>query len=160
MEAGPQVCTAMTDITRVTQAQHNQNLSMNILGILSESVALPDAINSILTAIQRETGFDAVGIRLRSGDDFPCFVQNGFSNDFLLTENTLTVRDQHGGVCRDKDGKPFLECTCGLVISGKTDPTNPLFTPGGKRLDKQLPPSVRPSCSPGPKTSSTQPLHS
>ena len=34
-------------------------------------------------------------------------------------------------MCRDKDGNVSLECTCGLVISGKTDPANPLFTPAG-----------------------------
>ena len=31
----------------------------------------------------------------------------------------------------DKNGKISLECTCGLVISGRTDSTNPLFTPRG-----------------------------
>jgi len=128
--------TAMTDITRINQAQDNQELSLKILEILNESVALPDAINSILTAIKQETGFDAVGIRLRSGQNYPYFVQNGFSYDFLLTENTLTVRDEHGGICRDKDGKASLECTCGLVISGKADLTNPLFTPGGRLFVK------------------------
>jgi PAS domain S-box-containing protein len=119
------------DITDRKQAQRNQELSGQILGILNESVALPDAINSILTAIKQETGFDAVGIRLRNGEDFPYFVQNGFSYDFLLTENTLTVRDKDGGICRDTNGKASLECTCGLVLSGKADLTNPLFTPGG-----------------------------
>jgi hypothetical protein len=72
-----------------------------------------------------------VGIRLRSGDDYPYFAQNGFSQDFLLTENTLVARDASGGICRDKNGNISLECTCGLVISGQTDPTNPLFTKGG-----------------------------
>jgi PAS domain S-box-containing protein len=119
------------DITDRKQAQRNQELSAQILGILNESVALPDAINSILTAIKQETGFDAVGIRLRNGEDFPYFVQNGFSYDFLLTENTLTVRDKDGGICRDTNGKASLECTCGLVLSGQADLTNPLFTPGG-----------------------------
>ena len=40
------------------------------------------------------------------------------------------MRDAKGDVCRDKDGMS-LECTCGLVLSGKTDPSNSLFTPGG-----------------------------
>ncbi len=34
-------------------------------------------------------------------------------------------------MCRGKDGDVRLEGTCGLVISGRTDPSNPLFTPGG-----------------------------
>ena len=113
------------------QAERHQQLAAEILGILNDPSALTDAINRILASIKRETGFEAVGIRLRSGDDFPYFVQEGFSNDFLLTENTLVVRTKDGGPCRDKDGNYSLECTCGLVISGQTDPTNPLFTPGG-----------------------------
>ena len=113
------------------QAERRQYLAAEILGILNDPPTLADVINCILTIIKRETGFDAVGIRLRSGDDFPYFVQEGFSNDFLITENTLTVRDQDGGLCRDEKGNYCLECTCGLVISGKTDPTNSLFTPGG-----------------------------
>ncbi len=36
-----------------------------------------------------------------------------------------------GGVCQDKKGNMRLACACGLVISGKTDPANQLFTPAG-----------------------------
>ena len=46
-------------------------------------LAYRDVVNQILAAIKRETGVDAVGIRLRSGDDFPYFVQSGFSHEFL-----------------------------------------------------------------------------
>jgi hypothetical protein len=81
--------------------------------------------------IKAKTGLDAVGIRMQSGDDFPYFVQNGFSNDFLLKENTLIERGADGGVCRDKAGRICLECTCGLVLTGRTNPANPLFTRGG-----------------------------
>ncbi len=121
----------LTDITERKQSEYRQSLVSEILSIINESPLGVDTINRILISIKREMGFDAVGIRLRSGDDFPYFVQNGFSDDFLLTENTLTVRDQHGGICRDKNGNISLECTCGLVISGRTDPTNSLFTQGG-----------------------------
>jgi hypothetical protein len=113
------------------QAERRQYLATEILGILNDPPSLADTIKCILAAIKQETGFDAVGIRLRSGDDFPYFVQNGFSQDFLLTENTLIARDENGGPCMDKNGNINLECTCGLVISGQTDPTNPLFTEGG-----------------------------
>lgn len=113
------------------QAERNQQLTVEILAILNDPSALTEAIGRILSAIKRETGFEAVGIRLRNGDDFPYFVQEGFSNDFLRTENTLVVRTEDDEPCRDKNGNYSLECTCGLVIAGKTDPTNPLFTPGG-----------------------------
>ena len=69
--------------------------------------------------------------RIEGGDDFPYFVQNGFPEDFLLMENALIERTGEGLVCRDKDGNVRLECTCGLIIAGKTDPANPLCTTGG-----------------------------
>jgi PAS domain S-box-containing protein len=119
------------DITERKRLERRQSLSVEILGIMNESLPLADTISSILTAIKRKTRFEAVGIRLRSGDDFPYFVQDGFSDDFIRTENTLTVRAQDGGLCKDEKGNVSLECTCGLVISGQTDPTNPLFTQGG-----------------------------
>ena len=130
-EGKPAAIGIIRDITERRQAESQQKLAAEILGILNEPLALPDAINRILAAIKRETGFYAVGIRLKKDDDFPYFVQNGFSEDFLLTENTLVERGPDGGVCRDKNGNVSLECTCGLVISGKTDPSNPLFTAGG-----------------------------
>jgi PAS domain S-box-containing protein len=112
-----------TDITERKRAERYQCLSTEILGVLNEPLSILDVVNRILAAIKRETGFDAVGIRLRSGDDFPYFVQNGFSPDFLLTENTL--------IARDKNGNISLECTCGLVLSGQTDPASPLLTKDG-----------------------------
>ena len=119
------------DITERKQAERYQHLSIEILGVLNEPMATEDAVNRILGAIKRETGFDAVGIRLRNGDDFPYFVQNGFSDDFLLTENTLVVRDEFGAPCRDGKGKLSLECTCGMVLSGQAEAPNPFLTEGG-----------------------------
>ncbi len=119
------------DITERRRAERYQNLSAEILGALNEPLGVRDAVGRILAAIKLETGFDAVGIRLRSGDDFPYFVQNGFSPGFLHTENTLISLNQNSGACRDKNGDISLECTCGLVLSGQTDPANPLFTKDG-----------------------------
>jgi hypothetical protein len=108
------------------RAERRQHLADELFGILNDPFVLADSINLTLTAIKRETSFNAVGIRQRSGDDFPYFVQNGFSQDFLLTENTLISRDDHGGPCRDKNGNIRLECTRGLLIFGQINPTNPL----------------------------------
>ena len=119
------------DITERKQAEAYRETGQELLQMLNGPGDLQELTQHVLTALKTTTGFDAVGIRLQDGDDFPYFAQKGFPRDFLLTENTLIGRDVDGGVCRDKDGKVSLECTCGLVISGKTDPANPLFTPGG-----------------------------
>lgn len=119
------------DITDRKQAETYREMGREVLQILNEPGKLPDSVRRVLTVLKTQTGVDAVGLRLKDGDDFPYFAQDGFSGDFLLTENTLLARSQNGDVCRDKDGRVCLECTCGLVLSGKTDPANPLFTPGG-----------------------------
>ncbi|MCF7838671.1 MAG: PAS domain S-box protein [Candidatus Marinimicrobia bacterium] len=123
--------TVTTDITERKQAELYREIGREVLQILNEPGDLQESIQRILTALKMRTGVDAVGLRLQEGEDFPYFAQDGFSQDFLLTENTLVERGKDGGVCRDKDGNVCLECTCGLVISGHTDPTNPLFTKGG-----------------------------
>ena len=119
------------DITERKQAEAYRETGRELLQMLNGPGDLQDLTQHVLTALKTVTGFDAVGIRLQDGDDFPYFAQKGFPRDFLLTENSLIERGADGGVCRNKDGKVSLECTCGLVISGKTDPANPLFTPGG-----------------------------
>lgn len=119
------------DVTDRKEAERRQALMTEVLAIMNEGRPLAATIDGILRAIQISTGFDAVGIRLRKGDDFPYYVQNGFSSDFLQAENNLTVRAEDGGLCRDEKGNISLECTCGLVISGQTDPATGLFTQEG-----------------------------
>ena len=123
---------ALSDITERKFTDTCRDMSQSVLQILNgPGDDLRDVIRRALTLLKEQTGFDAVGIRLQDGEDFPYFVQLGFSGAFLLKENALAERGPDGGVCRDKDGKVCLECTCGLVLSGRTDPTNPLFTRGG-----------------------------
>ena len=119
------------DITERKLAEVYGELGREILQILNEPAEIQDSIQRVLAALKTRTGFDAVGIRLQDGEDFPYFAQKGFSTDFLQTENTLIERGADGGVCRDENCNVNLECTCGLVISGKTDPANSLFTRGG-----------------------------
>ena len=119
------------DITERKRTDAYKEMGLKILQILNEPESMQDSLQHVLAELKAWTGFDAVGIRLKEEDDFPYFAQQGFSNDFLLKENTLIERTATGGVCRDKNGNICLECTCGLVISGKTDPANKLFTRGG-----------------------------
>jgi PAS domain S-box-containing protein len=119
------------DITERKQADAYREMSGEVLQILNEQADLQDSIQRVLAVLKTRTGFDALGIRLQDGNDFPYFAQKGFSNDFLLTENTLIGCAADGGMSREKNGNLHLECICGLVISGKTDPAHPHFSPGG-----------------------------
>jgi len=120
-----------TDITARKQVETYKDLAREVLQILNEPENLHDSVQHVLSVMKSRMEFDAVGLRLQEGKDYPYFAHNGFTEDFLLKENSLIGRSADGGICRDKDGNVCLECTCGLVISGSTDVNNPLFTPGG-----------------------------
>jgi PAS domain S-box-containing protein len=138
------------DITERKRAEAYRDIRQDILKILNEPGETGHCLPRVLTLLRSKAGFDAAGIRLQDGDDFPYFVQYGFPEDFLQTENTLIEHGRDGGVCRDDQGNICLECTCGLVLRGKTDPANPLFTRGGSawtndaRLLLDIPPGEDP----------------
>jgi PAS domain S-box-containing protein len=77
----------------------------------------------LIDALQEWSGCEAVGIRLKDGDDYPYYESRGFPHSFVKLENKL---------CKyDSDGIPFLECMCGNVLCGRTDPAKAFFTSEG-----------------------------
>ena len=119
------------DITERREAERRQRLTAQVLAILNRADDRFQTLGEILGVLKESGGYDAVGVRLRQGEDFPYFVQEGFSSEFVQKENQLCQRGSEGELCRDEQGRPILECACGLVLSGHTDPANPLFTAGG-----------------------------
>ena len=118
-------------ITERKQLEDYGRISLEILQILNRQEGKQESVWQIIHLLKERTGFDAVGIRLQEGDDFPYVAQHGFSDEFLKKENSLVIRNPTGGLCRNEDGSICLECTCGMVITGRTDPSSPLCTPGG-----------------------------
>jgi GAF domain-containing protein len=113
------------------QTEKYQNLATQILHLSNQTVNKTDFIKSILIFMKIVTGFEAVGIRLREGEDFPYYETIGFSRDFVKAERYLCARDQTGELIRNSEGNPYLECMCGNIICGRTNPSLPFFTESG-----------------------------
>ncbi len=113
------------------QTAVNQNLTADVLRLLNRSGDLTDLMEDLVALIKNTLDIEAVGLRLRDGEDYPYLVQNGFPGAFVKLENFLCAKDAAGAKIRDAAGKPILVCTCGLVIAGRADPKLPFFTPGG-----------------------------
>lgn len=128
---GGQFVVFLRDVTERLRSERLMILPSQILAIMAESRPVTETAQGIVAALQLATGLDAVGVRLKQGDDFPFLASLGYSSEFLRAENGLAEREPGGGLCRRDDGAVDLECTCGLVIGGATDPANPLFTAGG-----------------------------
>ncbi len=120
------------DITEQKRAEANQALLRDTLQILNRGGDLHHLVRDVLALIRERTGFSAVGLRLREGEDCPYYAQNGFPEDFLRQENLLCGRDPKSGApLRDAQGLPLLECACGLILSGKADCAPSCFTNAG-----------------------------
>jgi len=88
-------------------------------------------IKNVTEFFQRRSGCEAVGIRLRDGDDYPYYETRGFPQEFVLAETHLCARNINGNPVTDREGYPLLECMCGNVIRGRFDPSKPFFTARG-----------------------------
>jgi len=113
------------------KADKYESLATQVLEQLNRPDNRDEVIKEILFRVQAVSGIQAVGIRLQEGEDFPYGEALGFSKDFVAAENSLCARDQTGEILRDAAGKPVLECLCGTVLRGSTDPSRPFFTNGG-----------------------------
>ena len=122
---------SVRDISARKLAEAYGEMSRDVLQILNEPASILDSVQRVVAVVKMRAEVDAVGIRLQEGEDFPYLAQEGFSQEFLLRENSLLTLTAEKTVQRAKNGSARLECACGLVISGKTDPANPLFTSGG-----------------------------
>ena len=119
------------DVTARKRTEQLLSAQAEILTILTAATPVSQTADGIVAALKRATGFDAVGLRLQEGEDYPFAAALGYSAELLQAENSLAARYPDGGLCRDEDGAVSLECTCGLVLGGRTDPADPLFTPEG-----------------------------
>ncbi|MFZ4521402.1 MAG: ATP-binding protein [Bacteroidales bacterium] len=121
-------------IMNITNRKVNErfaSLGHDILQILNQPGDLAEVIREVVLKLKSGTGTDAVGIRLKSGEDFPYVSHRGFPKEFLQKENSILTKDQGGVICCDTDGLARLTGNCGLVISGKTGPVSTHITKGG-----------------------------
>jgi PAS domain S-box-containing protein len=119
------------DITARRQARFEQETAIAFLEMVNACADTRSLVEAAVTFFREKSACDAVGIRLKQGDDYPYYEVHGFPVGFVQAESSLCALGPDGAVQRDGDGVPVLECMCGIVISGHIDPSRPYFTPGG-----------------------------
>ncbi len=119
------------DVTKRVDATRRENLTREVLELLNRSDDSTDTVREILHLIKSKTGLEALGIRLREGDDFPYYETNGFPEEFVQAEKYLCAHDKEGKTIRDGPEDPVLEGMCGNILCGRINPELPCFTKGG-----------------------------
>ena len=116
------------NITGRKRLEKEREITVEFLRIVNQSTGTRDLVRSVVSFIKEQSGFEAVGIRLKDGDDFPYYEARGFPAKFVQMESSLCARDGAGEIIRDEVGNPVLSCMCGNVIRERFDPSKPFFT--------------------------------
>ena len=131
IDGQPLIHGTLAEITERKQAEMRQDLSLQLLTRLNMSENGDNIIREILFLIKDFMQFEAVGIRLKEKNDYPYYVTIGFPGEFVNAEKYLCTYNESGIPMCDSEGNPILECMCGNIITGRTDPSLPFFTESG-----------------------------
>ncbi len=118
-------------IAELKRAELEREVTIEFLRLVNETAETAELIRKSVLFFQKNSGCDAVGLRLREGDDYPYYLASGFPDEFVAAENHLCQRDSAGQPARDSAGNPVIECMCGNVLCGRVDPSKPFFTAHG-----------------------------
>ena len=121
----------LSDITERKLREEGHALTTRLITRISTPGDFRKRISELTASLHDWSGCEAIGIRLRSGDDYPYYETRGFPPEFVQTESRLCAYGPDGKVLRDGIGNPVLECMCGNVLCGRVDPAKTFFTNHG-----------------------------
>jgi PAS domain S-box-containing protein len=122
---------SVRDISLHQQAKEAQDATVELLHICNNADGLPALMQDLMRFFQKLTGCEAIGVRLRDGDDFPYYATRGFSDEFVQAEKYLCSYNPSGELVRDYTGHPVLDCLCGNILCSHLNPSASFFTPHG-----------------------------
>ena len=119
------------NISERKKAEIERDIMFDFLKIADVATGTRGLIKGSVDFFQKQSGCEAVGVRLHEGDDYPYYETRGFPPEHVQLENKLCAIDEAGCVIRDFKGDPVIECMCGNVLCGRFDPSKQFFTEKG-----------------------------
>jgi PAS domain S-box-containing protein len=112
---------------------HESGILVRVLELMKCDMPTDKLLGGMVDILAQWSGFEAVGLRFREGNDFPYFKTKGMSREFVRLENSLCPRacTREGGASRDAEGDVSLDCACGCVLQGRVDHAESFVTSYG-----------------------------
>jgi PAS domain S-box-containing protein len=107
------------------RAIESRELVLELLQRTSSSSTVREFVEALVPFLQERLDFEAVGVRLRSGTDYPYLETHGFAEVFVNTASGLLSNDSCAAGATD------LDCACEAVLDGRCSPEMPFVSPGG-----------------------------
>jgi PAS domain S-box-containing protein len=121
----------LREVNERKRVELERETTIGFLHLINQSRSLAELVRASTSFFQRQSDCEAVGIRLREGDDYPYFETRGFPAEFVALETRLCARESGGELCRDANGDPIMECMCGNIICGRSDASQEFFSERG-----------------------------
>ena len=131
VEGAPVLRVSLSDITERRSQDDERELTANLILLVNTPGDFRERMSNLTASLKGWSGCEAVGIRLRAGDDYPYYQTSGFPAAFVQAENYICAYDPDGKILRNDAGNPVLECMCGNILCGRFDPTKSFFTAHG-----------------------------
>lgn len=119
------------DITERKVREEERVETALLIALLNKPGDFRENMAALTASLQRWTKCEAVGVRLREGDDYTYYETRGFPSSFIRDENCLCAYNKEGELITDSSDLPVLECMCGNILRGRFDPSESFFTAGG-----------------------------
>ncbi len=128
------------DVTEKKDAEAQQVFTQQLLTFLNSPIPDDEQIPSLVQMLKKFTGIAATGLRMQHNDDYPYYYTEGFSDEFIASENSICCYNANGQAICDESGKATLECLCASVLQHQALPgLRGCFTTAGTFWTNNLP---------------------
>ena len=122
---------AMSDITEYKFQEDERDLTARLILQVNTPGDIRENISALTASLQGWSGCEAVGIRLRAGDEYPYYETRGYSPAYVHQENNICAYGPDGKILRDSEGNPVFDGIYNNILSGQFDSSKPYFTTHG-----------------------------
>ena len=92
------------DITERKKFETEREIMVEFLRIANAITGTHELVKAAVISSISNAGCEAVGIRLKEGDEYPYYVTRGFPPEHVRLENQICARDDSGCIVRDSKG--------------------------------------------------------